>query len=204
MKEQWISSKVVKISDFWILSGWIKKYKPVLSKLDSFCDDLFCVKLLIVLLAVNTGKLQHLVSEGNFFCWVYYDFCSDLILYDIKDFSRIFKSLVENCLDINFSDILSCFELYWNSLWRLLMGVRKRLLQNDEASLIEKFGSLKIRNFGYIPNCLQLLRKSMSSFSLSFLYSSFSYLQKSLSVTFPYFRAQSVMITMINSVIIAL
>ena len=52
-------------SDF--LSGWIKKYKPALSKLDSFWDNSYCVRLVKVSLAVNIGKLQSLVSEDNFF-----------------------------------------------------------------------------------------------------------------------------------------
>ena len=50
------------------LSGWTEKYKPALSKSDSFCDNSYCVRLVILLLAVNIGKLQSLVSEDNFFC----------------------------------------------------------------------------------------------------------------------------------------
>ena len=63
--EQWIISKVVKISDFRILSGWIEKYKPALSESDSSWDNLYCVRLVIVLLAVNIGKLLSL----PFCCW---------------------------------------------------------------------------------------------------------------------------------------
>ena len=55
--EQWIFSKVVKISDFRILSGWIEKYKPALSKSDSSWDNSYCVRLVIVSLSVNVGKL---------------------------------------------------------------------------------------------------------------------------------------------------
>ena len=43
VKERWIFSKVVKISDFRILCGWIEKYKPALSKSDSSCDNSYCV-----------------------------------------------------------------------------------------------------------------------------------------------------------------
>ena len=67
-KERWIFSKVVKISDFRILCGWIGKYKPALSKSDSSCDNSYCVRLVIVSLAVNIGKLQSFVSDDNFFC----------------------------------------------------------------------------------------------------------------------------------------
>ena len=77
------------------------------------------------------------------------------------------------------------------------MALRRSLLRIDKASLLETFGSLKIRNFGYTPSCLQLLRKSMSNFSLFFLYSNFSCFQKSLTVTFPYFRAISLQIFII-------
>ena len=73
---------------------------------------------------------------------------------------------------------------------RLNDGTTKEpFLQTDKASLLETFSSLKIRNFRYTPSCLQFLRKSMSNFSLFFLYSRFSYFQKSLTVTFPYFHA---------------
>ena len=58
----------MKISDFRILSSWIEKYKPALSKSDSSWDSSFCVRLVIVSLAVKLGKLQSLVSEDNFFC----------------------------------------------------------------------------------------------------------------------------------------
>ena len=37
--------------------------------------NLYCVRLVIVSLAMNIGKLQSLVSEHNFFCSVYNDFC---------------------------------------------------------------------------------------------------------------------------------
>ena len=60
-------SRVVKISDFRILSGWIEKYKPALSKLNDSWDNSYCVRLVIISLAVNIGKLQALVSEDNFF-----------------------------------------------------------------------------------------------------------------------------------------
>ena len=56
------------ISDFRILSGWIEKCKPALSKSDSSWDNSYRVRLVIVSLAVNIGKLQSRVSEANFFC----------------------------------------------------------------------------------------------------------------------------------------
>ena len=45
--------KSVKISDFRILSGWIEKYKPALNKSDSIWDNWYCVRLVIISLAVN-------------------------------------------------------------------------------------------------------------------------------------------------------
>ena len=82
----------------------------------------------------------------------------------------------------------SSFERCWSSLLRLLMALRRSLLRIDKASLLETFGSLKIRNFGYTPSCLQLLRMLMTNFYLFFLDSSFLYFRKSLTVTFPYLR----------------
>ena len=58
----------MKISDFRILSGWIEKYKPALSESNSSWDNSCCVRLVIVSVAVNVGKLESLVSEDNFFC----------------------------------------------------------------------------------------------------------------------------------------
>ena len=97
----------------------------------------------------------------------------------------------QSCVDKKFSDRLSSFERRCSSWLRLLMALRRSLLRIDKASLLETFGSLKIRNFGYTPNCLQLLRKSMSNFSFFFLHSSHSYLRKSLTVKFTYFRVIS-------------
>ena len=57
----------MKILDFRILSGGIEKYKPASSKSDSSWDNSYCMRLVIVWLAVNIGKLQSLVSEDNFF-----------------------------------------------------------------------------------------------------------------------------------------
>ena len=122
---------------------------------------------------------------------MYNDFCSDFLLYNVIDFVRMLKSIVESCVDKKFSDSLSSFERCWSSLLRLLMALRRSLLQIRKASLLETFGSLKISNFGYTPSCFELLRSSMSNFILFFLYFSFSYFGKSLTVTFPYFRAIS-------------
>ena len=58
----------MKISDFQLLSVWTGKYKPALSESDSSWDNSYFVRLVIVSLAVNIGKLQSLVSEDNFFC----------------------------------------------------------------------------------------------------------------------------------------
>ena len=59
-------SKVIKVSDFRILSGRIEKNKPALSKSDASWDNSYCVRLVIVSVAVNIGKLQSLVSEDSF------------------------------------------------------------------------------------------------------------------------------------------
>ena len=65
IKERRIFSKVVKISDFPFVSGWTGKYKHALSKSYSSQDNSYCVRLVIVFLAVNIGKLQPPVN--NFF-----------------------------------------------------------------------------------------------------------------------------------------
>ena len=69
------------------------------------------------------------------------------------------------------------------------MALQRSLLRIDKASLLETFSSLKIRNFGYTPSCLQWLRKSISNFCLFFLNSSFSYFRKSWTVNVLYFPA---------------
>ena len=120
---------------------------------------------------------------------MYNDFCSNVLLCNVIDFVRMQKSMVESCVDKTFSDSVSYFERCCTSLLRLLMALGRSILRIDKTSLLEALGSSKIRNFGYTTSCLQLLRKSMSNFSLFFLYSSFSYFQKSLTVTFPYFHA---------------
>ena len=51
--ERWIFSKAAKVSNFRILSCWIEKYKAVSSKSYSSWDNWYCVRLVIVSLAVN-------------------------------------------------------------------------------------------------------------------------------------------------------
>ena len=58
--------KVVKISDFQILSCCTENYKPALSILDSSWDNSYCMWLEIVLLAVNIGKMQLLIFISYF------------------------------------------------------------------------------------------------------------------------------------------
>ena len=53
VEKQWIFLKVVKTSNFQILSSWIEKYKPTLSKLDSSWDNSYCMRLVIISLDVN-------------------------------------------------------------------------------------------------------------------------------------------------------
>ena len=50
-----------------ILSGWIEKHKSALSKSDSSWDYSYCVRSVIVSLAVNIGKLQFLSVKITFF-----------------------------------------------------------------------------------------------------------------------------------------
>ena len=57
----------MKILDFQTFSGWIEMDKPAWSKSDSSWDNSYCVRIVMISLAVNIGKLQSLVSEDNFF-----------------------------------------------------------------------------------------------------------------------------------------
>ena len=95
------------------------------------------------------------------------------------DLLKMYKSVV---------DMRSSFEICRSSLLRLLKALRRSLLRIDKVSLFEIFGNLKIRNFGYTPSCLQLLRNLMSSLNLFCVYFNFSNFQKSLTVIFPCFR----------------
>ena len=79
----------MKISECRILSRWIEKYKPALSKSDSSWDNSYCVRLVTVSLAVNIGKLQSLVSEDNFFVECITISAGDFLLYDVIDFVRV-------------------------------------------------------------------------------------------------------------------
>ena len=90
---------------------------------------------------------------------MYNDFCGNFLLCDIIDIVSMKKSVVERCVDKTFSDRLSSFERCWSSLLRLLMALQRSLLRIDKASLLETFGSLKIRNFGYRPSFFAIAEK---------------------------------------------
>ena len=66
--------KVVKVLDFRSLPGWIEKYKPALSKSDSSWDNSYFVRLVIVSVDMNVGRLQFFVSEDNLFCCIFNNF----------------------------------------------------------------------------------------------------------------------------------
>ena len=91
IKEQWLFSKVVKISDFRILSGWIEKYKSA-----SSWDNPCCMSLVILLLVVNVGRMQFPISDDNFSWCVCSDFWRDF-LWDILDCFMVQKSIVDSC-----------------------------------------------------------------------------------------------------------
>ena len=57
----------MKVSDFRILSGWIEKYKPVLTISISSWDNSYYVRLVIASLAVNIGKLHPSSVKITFF-----------------------------------------------------------------------------------------------------------------------------------------
>ena len=98
----------------------------------------------------------------------------------------MYKSIAESWVDKKFTNRLSSFERCWSSLLCLLMALRRSLSRIDKSSLLETFGSLKIRNYGSKSSCFQLLRTSWSNSFLFFLYSSFPYFRKYLTGTFPY------------------
>ena len=95
---------------------------------------------------MNTGKLQSLVNEDNCFCWVYKDFFSDFLLYDVIGFVRMQKSVVESWVDKTFTDKLSSFERCWSSLLRLLMALRRSFVWIDKLKL----------DIDFLSNCKQL------------------------------------------------
>ena len=71
-----------------MLSGWIEKYEPVLSKSYSSCDYSFCVRLIIVLLALNIGK-QHSTTtcfdSYNYLCFKIIDKANSKFDLKIKE-----------------------------------------------------------------------------------------------------------------------
>ena len=133
------------ISDFWILSGWIEKYKPSLSKSDSSWDNSYCVRLVIVSLVVNIGKLESLVSEDNCFCWVFHNFCSIFLLYDEKDHSMI------ETHDLKDSKIIVWLKRIVWKMWfffeTVLSFVLSRKVINIYNDIARKYGNVTVKDF---------------------------------------------------------
>ena len=77
----------------------------------------------------------------------------------------------------------------------LIDDAMKELFYNLMKHLYLKH--FKEKEFRIYTEFFQLLRKLMFNFSLFFFYSSFSYFRKSLTVTFPCFRAKSLEIFII-------
>ena len=146
-KERWIFSKAVKISDFWSLFGWIDKYKPASSKSNSSLDNPYCLRLVIVSLAVNVGKLHPLINEDNFFCWVYNDFCSSLLLSDIIDFLRMQKPVVESRLHKKVSEYTKIFLNMLKFFIALFGGAMKKFFTNWSSIFIWNIRQFKDKEF---------------------------------------------------------
>ena len=70
----------MKISDFRILSGWIEKYEPALSKSDSSWDNSYYMRLVIVSLAVDNNFVSWFLINSKKFSY------KDPIPNDLKSF----------------------------------------------------------------------------------------------------------------------
>ena len=69
------------------------KYKTALSKGDYFQDNSYCMRLVIVWLAVNIGKLQSLVREDKFISFLVYKLtCARCSSSGIGETFRHFKT----------------------------------------------------------------------------------------------------------------
>ena len=112
-------------------------------------------------------------------------------MYNIADFLKMYKLIIKSCLNNKFPELLSSFKTCWGSLLRLLMALGKRLLQIDEASLFETFGSLKIRTFWIYAKVLAIVAKINVKFRFILFVIYFFIFLKCLTIKFPYFQSKS-------------
>ena len=140
----------MKISDFRILSGWIEKYKPALSKSDSSWDNSYCVRLVIVLLAVNIGKLQSLVSEDKKSTY------TGLLLNSKSFISFSYKiSLIKCLIDKSFKICNN-----WNSIHNDIKSIKSNLIKNAYLPLLINKTMKKYLDYKLPSNQNQLKDKS--------------------------------------------
>ena len=155
----------MKISDFRILSGWIEKYKPPLSKSYFSWDNWHCLRLAIVSLAVNTGKLQPLVSEDNFFCWVYNNFCSGFFLYDVIRCK--FEKLNEDATLKREASLQRLYVSWNNKTFLMKLNIKNCILL--VLLLLVSMVLLKCTNSPLVIYFLSLIVSSIGTFNYNYI-----------------------------------
>ena len=155
----------MKISDFRILSGWIEKYKPPLSKSYFSWDNWYCLRLAIVSLAVNTGKLQPLVSEDNFFCWVYNNFCSGFFLYDVIRCK--FEKLNEDATLKREASLQRLYVSWNNKTFLMKLNIKNCILL--VLLLLVSMVLLKCTNSPLVIYFLSLIVSSIGTFNYNYI-----------------------------------
>ena len=124
--EWWTFSKLVKISDFWILSCWIEKYKPILSKSDSSWDNSYCVRLVFHSIAFLDVFISG-INYQNFILQTYYKFIYTGLLLNVESFRSFSNniSLIKSLIDRSFKICNN-----WNSFHNDIENVKSNLMKN--------------------------------------------------------------------------
>ena len=111
---------------FWILSGWIEKYKPALSKSDSSWDNSYCVRLVFHSIAFLDVFISG-INYQNFILQTYDKLIYTGLLLNVESFTSFsYKiSLIKSLIDWSFKICNN-----WNYFHNNIENVKSNLMKN--------------------------------------------------------------------------
>ena len=154
------------------------------------------MRLVIVLLAANVGRLQFPFSGYIIFVVPLTDFA---VIFIVRCYGCV-KDVEVNSRKLFGQKGFQLTQFFWNMLKFFIVfldGATKESFMYWWNIFIGNIWQFKDQKFHRHKFFEKMLRKSMSSLSLFCLYFSFSYFWKSLIITFPYFCVLSLYIFII-------
>ena len=139
----------MKISDFRILSGWIEKYEPALSKSDSSWDNSYYMRLVIVSLAVDNNFVSWFLINSKKFSY------KDPIPNDLKSF-LVYTFTCASCSSSYIGETCHYFKT----------GIEEHIKKDSKCHICKHLHSSAVCFDSYTSLCFKIIDNTNSKFDL--------------------------------------